>query len=252
MLGREVVQLGTVDLDVVELPRVVVEVAPAADRRMGGDRLPPVVPDRPRSEHRVELSPAASRDVSVVEAVAHADPVEVGLDVALDRLRRLDAEALEDVGTRSIAWWYWSRISPVAVIAFGQEIMHGSLRAAVELVALPHLERRVERHRPPVRVVVVGLRAAEVVDQREVRLDVVRHAVDELVLVERAVRAALAAGAVVGHQHDQRVLELLGLLEIFEQPADLIVDVRRGTRRTPRPCARTAAARRPTACPTGA
>ena len=30
------------------------------------------------------------------------------------------------VGTMSIAWWYWWRTSPAAVMAFGQEMMHGS------------------------------------------------------------------------------------------------------------------------------
>ena len=42
--------------------------------------------------------------------------------------------------------------------------------------------------------------------------------VEELVLVERAVRAALAAGAVVGDDHDDRVVELAGLLEVVDQP----------------------------------
>jgi len=31
------------------------------------------------------------------------------------------------VGTMSIAWWYWWRISPRAAIDFGHEMMHGSL-----------------------------------------------------------------------------------------------------------------------------
>ncbi len=26
----------------------------------------------------------------------------------------------------SIAWWYWWRISPLALIPLGQEMMHGS------------------------------------------------------------------------------------------------------------------------------
>ena len=30
------------------------------------------------------------------------------------------------VGTRSIAWWYWVRISPRALMPSGQEMMHGS------------------------------------------------------------------------------------------------------------------------------
>ena len=30
------------------------------------------------------------------------------------------------VGTRSIAWWYWCRSSPLACSPAGQEMMHGS------------------------------------------------------------------------------------------------------------------------------
>ena len=51
-LGGQVVYFGPVGVGVVQLPGVVVEVAPAANRRVGGDRLPAVVPDRPRAEHR--------------------------------------------------------------------------------------------------------------------------------------------------------------------------------------------------------
>ena len=55
LLGCEVVQLGAVDVGVVELPLVVVEVRPAAERRVGGDGLPAVVPDASRPEHGEEL-----------------------------------------------------------------------------------------------------------------------------------------------------------------------------------------------------
>ena len=49
---------------------------------------------------------------------------------------------------------------------------------------------------------------------------------NELHLVDRAVRAALAAGAVVGDEDDERVLALAGLLEVVEQAPDLVVGVR--------------------------
>ena len=97
--------------------------------------------------------------------------------------------------------------------------------AAVELVALPHLERRVEGHRPAVRVVVVGLGAAQLVEHRQVRLEVVGHAVEEQALVHRPDGSALAAGAVVGDHDDEGVLALAGLLEVVEQPADVVVGV---------------------------
>ena len=44
-------------------------------------------------------------------------------------------------------------------------------------------------------------------------------------LVDRPVGAALAAGAVVGHQDDHRVLPLPGLLQVVEQPPDVVVGV---------------------------
>ena len=211
-----------VDVGVVELPRVLAEVAPAAERRMGGDRLPPVVPDRARAEHRIELRRPRGRDRSGVEAVAHADPVEVALHVPADRLRRIDAERIEDRR---------DEVDRVVVLVADLTARRDALRprddarvrrAAVELVALPHLERRVERHRPAGRVVVVGPRASELVEQGQVRLDRVRDAVGELHLVDGAVGSALAAGAVVGDHHDERVLTLSGLLQIVEQPPDLM------------------------------
>jgi hypothetical protein len=74
--------------------------------------------------------------------------------------------------------------------------------------------------------VVVGPRAAELVEQGEVRLHRIRDSVRELHLVHRAIGATLSARAVVGdHDHD-RVVTLTGLLQVIEQPPDLIVGMR--------------------------
>ena len=157
---------------------------------------------------------------------AHADPVEGALRVALDRLGRVDAEDVQDRG---------HDVDRVVVLAadLAPGLRAGRPRddarvagAAVELVPLPHLERGVERHRPAVGVVVVGPGAAEVVQLGEVLGHVVGDAVGELHLVDGAVRAALAAGAVVGDQDDDRVVALLGLLQVVEQPPDVVVGVR--------------------------
>ncbi len=96
----------------------------------------------------------------------------------------------------------------------------------VERVPLPHLERGVERHRPAVRVVVVGSRAPQFIQLRQVLGQVVRHTVGDFVLVDRAVGAALTAGSVVCDQHDQGVVELFGVGEVVEQAADLVVAMR--------------------------
>ena len=225
MLVREVVKLGAVDLRVVELPLVVVEVAPTAQGRMIRDRLPTFVPDPPRAEHRVELRLAFRRGLGVVEAGAHADAVEVGLGVALDRLRRLDSEHVED-----------RRDDVDRVVILLADLTLGLdarrprddarvARAAVELVALPHLERRVEGHRPAVRVMVVRLGATELVEQRHIRLDRVRDSVGELHLVHRTIWPTFARSAVVRNQDDESVFEPAELLEEAEQPSDLIIGV---------------------------
>ena len=122
--------------------------------------------------------------------------------------------------------------------------------AALEVVALPHLERRVERPRPADRIVVVGRRRAELVEVRHVLLDRVRDAVEELVLVDRAVRAALAARAVVGDEHDDRVLELRRSARGSRAAARSRGRCARGSRRTPRPSGRRASSRRRRASPT--
>ena len=98
--------------------------------------------------------------------------------------------------------------------------------AALEVVALPHLERRVESPRPADRIVVVGRRRTKLVEVVEVLLDRVGDPVEELVLVDRTVRTAFARGAVVGNKHHDRVVEVPGLLEEVEQPPDLVVGVR--------------------------
>ena len=59
----------------------------------------------------------------------------------------------------------------------------------------------------------------------EVLLHLIGPAVEELVLVHGAVRAALSGGAVVGAVEHDRVLELAGLLQVVDDPPDLMVGV---------------------------
>ena len=101
----------------------------------------------------------------------------------------------------------------------------GIARPSVELVALPHLEGGVERHGPAGRIVVVGAGAAQLVDLGQILSQVVRDAVGELHFIDRAVRSAFAAGAVVGDQHDQGVVQFAALLEGVQQASDVVVGV---------------------------
>ena len=96
-------------------------------------------------------------------------------------------------------------------------------RPAAVGLALPAPERRVPGPRPAPGVVVVGPRAAQLVDLREVLLEALRHLVEEEHLVEGSGDAALGRGAVVGDHHDQRVVELADLLERVEDAAEVVV-----------------------------
>jgi hypothetical protein len=73
--------------------------------------------------------------------------------------------------------------------------------------------------------VVVGRRAAQLVDLGEVLLEALGHVVEEQHLVERSRDAALGRGAVVGDDHDDRVLELADLLERVQDAAEVMVGV---------------------------
>ena len=63
-----------------------------------------------------------------------------------------------------------------------------------------------------------GSGTADLVDQRKAVLEGLRRVVEELRLVGGAGRAALGAGAVVGDQHDDRVVQLAALTEEVQQP----------------------------------
>ena len=97
--------------------------------------------------------------------------------------------------------------------------------AGVLGVALEHREWRGKRRRPAGRVVVVGFRAAQCVEILHVLAQFIRVAVEELVLVHRTVGRTFAGGAIVGAVEDQRVLQLAGLLQVVDDPANLNIGV---------------------------
>src|SRR6266705_5169516 len=93
-------------------------------------------------------------------------------------------------------------------------------------LALPPAERRVSRHRPAPRVVVVGAGPAQLVDARAQLTTAGGGAVPESGVVDRPTHAALGAGAVVGHHDDHGVVPLAELLDEREHAPDLRVGVR--------------------------
>src|SRR5262249_54616295 len=98
--------------------------------------------------------------------------------------------------------------------------------AAFVGLALPAPEGRVAGEGPAPWVVSVAVRAAQVVEHGEGLGDVVWQAVEDEVLVEAAVRAALGAGAVVTERDDQRPLELTPRGEEREEAPQVVVGVR--------------------------
>jgi hypothetical protein len=95
--------------------------------------------------------------------------------------------------------------------------------AAAIGLALPAAEGRVAREGPAPGIVIEGRRASELVDLLQVFLERVGDVVEELVLVDRSGRPAFRACAVVGDEHDQRVVPFADRLEEIEEPAIVMV-----------------------------
>src|SRR6185503_17553819 len=156
-----------------------------------------LVPDSAGAEHRVKLGlfPGGYRRIIKGQFDTHA--VQRLLRYAVHGYRRGDVADVHVVVTHF----------PVRGNAVGPGDDRGvGDTPLVRGVALEQLIRRVERHRPSDRIVVVGLRSAEVVHEPQAFFHGVDVAVEEFDLVHRPVRAALSAGADVGDDHDDGVV----------------------------------------------
>ena len=120
---------------------------------------------------------------------------------------------------------YWVRTWPRAVIRCRPGDDERVAGAAPVGLPLPPAERRVPGPRPAPRVVVEVLGAADLIDQLEAFLQRLLGVVEELRLVGGPGGAALGAGAVVGDDHDQRVVQLPELAQELDQPPDLVIGV---------------------------
>ena len=101
----------------------------------------------------------------------------------------------------------------------------GHVAPALVGVRLVPLEGRVAGLGPAPRVVGVAVRSADVVEAVDGLLGGLEHEVEELHLVEDTERAALAAGAVVGEEDDDGVVEQVHPLQPVEEAAELVVGV---------------------------
>ena len=173
--AAQVVRLGDVLGDVVELPDVVVErrvgaqpvVVDRADR-VEGHRLPAVVVDGTRPEHLEVLGDVAAG--FALPAVRRARRRSWCRRGATARSRRSPRAARRRPARARSAGCRWRARTAGAgrhrcrPPAGGQSDDAGVGDAAFVDLALPALERRVARHGPAPRVVVVAERTADLVD----------------------------------------------------------------------------------------
>ena len=229
---RHVACLGPVGGGVVELPDVVVEVGeldlPDGPRRaVLGHRRPALVVDPAVAVHLEVLRGVALRRVGLVEAVAERRALDRVLRDAVDRGGVGQSGCLEHGGGDV------DDVVPlVAQLAPGGDAggpVHDQAVARAAVVGgdlLGPLVGRVHRQRPADVVVRVGGRAADVVELLEDAGGAVGQPVEAQRLVEGALEAALAGGAVVAeHVEHEGVVELTERAQLLHEPADLGVGV---------------------------
>ena len=158
-----------------------------------------------------------------VEGVGEADPVDRRLGHAADALRRFDAQGFQDrrdeIDDVPILRPHFA--ARLDALGPGDDARVGG--AAPVGLALPAAEGRVAGVGPAPGIVVVGLDAAQLVEHLEVVFERFLHIVEEEHLVERADRTALGAGAVVGDDHDQGVVQLADLFQEVEDAPEVVI-----------------------------
>ena len=188
--------------------------------------MPALVPDAARAAQVVELGLLGRGSPGVVEGGPEAGALQQALGPALDDLGGLNPQAVVERGHDIHGVDVLVADLATRLDALGPADDERVSRAALVIaIAFVELERRAEPHGPAVGVVIVGLFAAQHVQVLQVLFDVIGNAVEEFVLVDRAIGAALAAGTVVGEDDDDRVVHLPGLLQVVQQASDLGIGV---------------------------
>ena len=198
--------------DVVELPDVLLEFAPAAQRRVDGAGQPALVVDRALPEHGVELR-SLRCSLGVGQGCCEALAFYSALLDTLECVRRGDTEEFVESGHHvDCVYVLLSRCLVGRDRRRPGHQAHVGDAALISGPALPVRERRIEGPCPTRVVVVVGRRAAQLIDVLQRQLGRRWYTVEEPPLIERPVGSPLAAGPVVGNRHDDRVVQLPGLL----------------------------------------
>ncbi len=223
LLG-EVVTLREVGVDVIEFPVVVIE---RGVRLMVGHGLPAVGPDAAVTEHLEILHLLARRRRRGLrrKGVEQAGAVHRHLRMTVDDVRTRRADRLED-GRRNVGDVVELVADAALVADAGRPVRDQRIADAATMgVLLVALVRCVADRSPAPGIVVEAFRRADLVDACDRLFDRLRPAVEIARVVDHAGRAAFLAGAVVGHQQEQRVVEFATGGEVIHQPADLRVGV---------------------------
>src|SRR3954463_9758427 len=142
--------------------------AEAGGRSVLGYGLPAILPDAAGTEHGVVLDPLLCRSVGGIEAVAHRHAGQRHLIDTIERPGKFETAAIQNRGND-----VGGVVVLVAYLASGlhaprpgdDQRITGATRVGV---ALEHLEWRRERHGPAGRVMLVGVGAAQLVDELHV------------------------------------------------------------------------------------
>ena len=181
--------------------------------------------ERSVREHLEILRLVPALRLLILEDVREAQTFDRRLGDATNMRRRFDSERLED-GRDHVDGVRELRANLACILDALRPVNDERIGHAATIgLALPALERRVTGVRPSPGVVVEIFRAAELIDRRQILLQIVRHVVEELVLVHRPIRSAFGTRAVVRNEHDQRIVEFAHLLEEIDQPPDVVIHV---------------------------
>ena len=222
LLGRPVVALGAVGLQVVELPDVVVE---RGAGHVAGHRLPPLGHDAPVAHHLVVLGSFGRGGVGGGQGVGHRGAADGHLRGAAVDVGGRHAEQLVD-GGHDVVHVVELVAQAAGVVDAGRPVDdEGDVDPALVGVLLVPLERRVAGLGPAPRVVGVAVGPADVVDPADGLVGGLHDHVEVLHLVHDAEGPALLAGPVVREQDHDGVLQPAQPVELGQEPADLVVGV---------------------------
>ena len=192
---------------------------------MHGHGLPTVVPDAAMAEHLVVLGGLVRRDIGVGERVSKTDSLDRLLGDTLVHVGCFNSDTFENRGQHVG--------DMVVLVAGGTGIadavrpMHDERIPDTALIGVLLIEPkwRVADLRPAGWVVVVEVWPADFVDSIDHVFGTASDQVEEPKFVERAVFAAFLAGAIVGDEHDDGVIEHIDLFKEVDEPTDLVVGV---------------------------